>query len=46
MVALSPLLALGLHLVPLLLLVRVEKSADLCVGGLANIHHLAAPILL
>ena len=46
MVVLPPLLASGLHFVPLLLLVRVEKSADLGVGGLAKVHHLGVSIRL
>src|SRR5208282_6235931 len=43
---LSPLAALGLHFVPLFLLVRVEEPADLCIGGLADIHHLGPAIIL
>ena len=41
-----PLLAPGLHVVPLLLLVRVKQPADLSVGILMNFHHLRATIIL
>jgi len=44
--ALSPLLALGLHFVPLLLLGRIEQRADLRIAVLVEIHHFAAPVLL
>src|ERR1700733_11007813 len=43
---LHPLLALGLHLVPLLLLPRIQNRADLVVGALVDLHHLGVPILL
>ena len=42
----SPVLTLCLHLVPLLLLIRIEKGADLGVGRLMNVHHFAVTILL
>jgi len=45
MMILHPLLALGLHLIPLLLLCGVEQPADLVVGGLTDLHHLGVAIL-
>ncbi len=45
-VALSPLLTLGLHFVPLLLLVRVKERSYLRVAGLVDVHHFGAAILL
>src|SRR5271155_2099331 len=44
--ALHPLVAPGLHLVPLFLLGRVKRRADLRVGVFPNIHHFAVPVLL
>src|SRR5579863_4338920 len=41
-----PLFTVSLHLVPLLLLGRVEKPTDLLVGALADLHHFGAPIIL
>src|ERR1700684_4582449 len=41
-----PLPTLGLHLVPFLLLVRVQHCADLRVSRLADVHHLGVSILL
>ena len=46
MTVLHPLLMLGLHFVPLLLLSRIEEPADLRVGTVANLHHLGVAILL
>src|ERR1700722_10917024 len=40
------LFALGLRLVPLLLLVRVEKGTHLCICVLTDVHHLRPAILL
>ena len=40
------LLAVALHFVPLLLLVRVKQSTDLVARGLVDIHHLGVPVLL
>ena len=45
LVVLHTLLAMGLHFIPLLLLVRIEQGANLRGGGLVDIHHFAAPIL-
>src|ERR1700722_16278888 len=43
--ALHPLLPLGLHVVPLLLLGRVEDPANLRVGAFADVHHFGAAIV-
>src|SRR5579863_131121 len=43
---LHPLFTLGLHFVPFLLLVGVEKRTDLCVAGLVDLHHFGMAILL
>jgi len=42
----SPALTLCLHFVPLFLLIRVEKGADLGISRLTNVHHFAVAILL
>src|SRR5258705_13612578 len=44
--SLDPLVALALHLVPLLLLIRIQHSAYLIVGCLVGVHHFRATILL
>jgi len=43
---LSPLLTLGLHFIPFLLLGRVEERANLRVGALVDLHHFGVAILL
>ena len=42
----SPMPAFALHLVPLLLLVRIQKRTNLAVRGFADVHHFRPAIVL
>lgn len=45
MMTLHALLAVGLHLIPLLLLGGIEEGADLIGGGFVNLHHLFVALI-